>query len=621
MSTAATLQSTAAESPFVSLSSHAGLLLQRKCACGGPASTSLSGECDACKNKRFQTKLSIGASNDPLEQEADRIADQVLAAPAPSTVSDTPPRIQRYAGQATEHSEAVPASVDHVLANSGNPLEPALRQDMEQRFGHDFSRVRIHSGTVAEQSAQDVHANAYTVGHHIVFGAGRFAPGTHEGQRLIAHELTHVLQQTGMDGTHSAQKYGSLGPSAAVLRKEPAGPQQAASPPSPCKSVELPKIQSAITTASQWLEYEIIPSLDWYMRFLPTLSSAEKQKFRGDISEALKRHFAITDPQSQQAHRLLANLKNISRALSAKLIFNCPGEGRCGGENAHVDPVSGLISFCAPFLKETDMSQRVVTLIHELAHAHAKTAVAGSAGAADLASLRDRSYSSLSADEALNNADSYAAFVLELATAKVQQPRQAMDTLKQCPAPLFPQDSIGMVRKALIRVEQWNNDTIQMVTQRGPVVLKWLEAIRGKYFTGNMLPDFTYLAGQYLAANRALQMNLTFECSQDCKQTARIYYKDYWFWGPGDTMYLCPSWFMQANEQVRAKDLYRAILWRYTYEQDADKLFAFALEVAPILGVGRSTASVSAQAPPSPPPASKTQTLEEKVKETLDNSL
>ena len=85
--------------------------------------------------------------------------------------------------------DAAPASVDQALASPGRPLEPALRQDMEQRFGHDFSRVRVHSGAAAEQSAQDVNATAYTVGHDIVFGAGRFAPGTNEGRRLIAHEL------------------------------------------------------------------------------------------------------------------------------------------------------------------------------------------------------------------------------------------------------------------------------------------------------------------------------------------------------------------------------------------------------------------------------------------------
>jgi hypothetical protein len=179
---------------------HGGLL-QRKCACGNH--TVAGGECAECtKNKSgLQRKLAIGASNDPLEREADRVADQVMAAPTHSAVSRIPPSIQRYAGQATEGSDTtVPASVDRVLASSGRPLESRLRQDMEQRFGHDFSRVRVHSGGAAEQSARDVSANAYTAGHNIVFGAGRFSPESHEGRRLIAHELTHVVQQSGVGG-------------------------------------------------------------------------------------------------------------------------------------------------------------------------------------------------------------------------------------------------------------------------------------------------------------------------------------------------------------------------------------------------------------------------------------
>jgi hypothetical protein len=76
---------------------------------------------------------------------------------------------------------------------------------MEQRFDHDFSRVRVHSGPVAEQSARDVNAHAYTVGHNIVYGAGQFTPGTQEGRRLLAHELTHVVQQLS-EGPHLLQR-------------------------------------------------------------------------------------------------------------------------------------------------------------------------------------------------------------------------------------------------------------------------------------------------------------------------------------------------------------------------------------------------------------------------------
>ena len=176
-------------------------ILQRKCACGNH--TIAGGECAECSKKKrlgLQTKLKVNEPGDIYEQEADRIADQVMATPAHPAVSGAPPRIQRFSGQSNGQMDAAPASVDQALASPGRPLEPALRQDMEQRFGHDFSRVRVHSGAAAEQSARDVNANAYTVGHDIVFGAGRFAPGTHEGRRLIAHELTHVVQQAGSGG-------------------------------------------------------------------------------------------------------------------------------------------------------------------------------------------------------------------------------------------------------------------------------------------------------------------------------------------------------------------------------------------------------------------------------------
>jgi hypothetical protein len=145
----------------------------------------------------IQTKLAINQPGDEDEREADLIADQVLAAPADIATSGAPPRIQRFIGQAPGPAVTAPASVDHVLASSGRPLDPGLRQDMEQRFGHDFSQVRVHSGAAAEQSARDVNAKAYTVGHDIVFGAGQLAPGADQGRRLIAHELTHVVQQNG----------------------------------------------------------------------------------------------------------------------------------------------------------------------------------------------------------------------------------------------------------------------------------------------------------------------------------------------------------------------------------------------------------------------------------------
>jgi hypothetical protein len=139
--------------------------------------------------------LGVGASHDPLEQEADRVADQVLSEPGPAAVGRAQPRIQRAGAPGAGGGGAAPASVERVLAGAGRPLDASLAQDMGQRFGHDFSRVRVHSGPSADESAQAVNAHAYTVGHDIVFAAGRFAPATRAGRHLLAHELTHVVQQ------------------------------------------------------------------------------------------------------------------------------------------------------------------------------------------------------------------------------------------------------------------------------------------------------------------------------------------------------------------------------------------------------------------------------------------
>ncbi len=143
----------------------------------------------------LQRKLAVGASSDRLEQEADRAADQALAAPPHAATAPAAPRLQRDATHATGETSSAPASVERTLARPGTPMAPALLHGMEQRLGHDFSRVRIHTDGEAQQSAHDVSARAYTVGEHIAFNAGQFAPDTRQGQRLIAHELAHVVQQ------------------------------------------------------------------------------------------------------------------------------------------------------------------------------------------------------------------------------------------------------------------------------------------------------------------------------------------------------------------------------------------------------------------------------------------
>jgi hypothetical protein len=108
------------------------------------------------------------------------------------------PRVQRSASPDAPEGVTAPPAVEQVLrGGGGTPLHPQTRAFFEQRFGHAFGDVRIHTDTKAAASARSVNALAYTVGRNIVFGAGQYAPHSPAGRRLLAHELTHVVQQSG----------------------------------------------------------------------------------------------------------------------------------------------------------------------------------------------------------------------------------------------------------------------------------------------------------------------------------------------------------------------------------------------------------------------------------------
>jgi len=143
---------------------------------------------------KIQRQLAVSTPGDTYEQEADDISEQVMLMPEQPSLEF--PRVQtKHVDRSDAGQTTAPPIVNEVLASSGQALDRSVRGVFEARFGHDFSQVRVHSGPLAEQSARDLNASAYTVGHNIVFGVGRFAPGTPEGRRLIAHELSHVLQQ------------------------------------------------------------------------------------------------------------------------------------------------------------------------------------------------------------------------------------------------------------------------------------------------------------------------------------------------------------------------------------------------------------------------------------------
>lgn len=135
-------------------------------------------------------QLAISEPGDKYEQEADRVAGQVMR------MRDSQVERQK---EGEGSGSAQPATRDILsarsLSGSGQPLPESVRSYFEPRFGHDFSKVRVHADARAVESAREISARAYTVGREVVFGAGEYTPETTAGRSLLAHELTHVVQQ------------------------------------------------------------------------------------------------------------------------------------------------------------------------------------------------------------------------------------------------------------------------------------------------------------------------------------------------------------------------------------------------------------------------------------------
>ncbi len=187
-------------------------------------------------------RLSIGAPGDRYEQEAEHVAEQVLRTPKPvggarQGTPQTAPGINPHGGASVKRVQRdmqSPYSIDDgtastnqgqnqdqnqgtvqtreqpgqtpqltrefenqigALQGGGQPLAGPIRSSMESKFGHDFSRVHIHTDRMAAALAASINARAFTLGPDVVFGAGQYAPQSETGQRLIAHELTHSIQQ------------------------------------------------------------------------------------------------------------------------------------------------------------------------------------------------------------------------------------------------------------------------------------------------------------------------------------------------------------------------------------------------------------------------------------------
>ena len=168
-----------------------------------------------CHSSPIRKQPFVIDANDPLEREAAKVADYVTHMPLVSFASE---RLQingksavgadenkevETKGAGTQPAAEVPSIVGDTLQSQGTPLDPRNRAYFESLFGRDFSTVQIHTGAREAASANAIQALAFTAGRHIVMG-GAYKPGTEAGRNLLAHELTHVVQQTDSNGNATA---------------------------------------------------------------------------------------------------------------------------------------------------------------------------------------------------------------------------------------------------------------------------------------------------------------------------------------------------------------------------------------------------------------------------------
>jgi outer membrane protein OmpA-like peptidoglycan-associated protein len=209
----------------------------------------------------LQTQDAPGKPADEAEREAERVSERVTRTlEPPCACGGSCPRCQTgaighapvglHAGPVvsdTPGPHPVPPIVHEVLRSPGRPLEPATRAFLEPAFGYDLGRVRVHADERAAASARAVNARAYTVGDAIVFAAGQFQPRTAEGRHLLAHELTHVVQQS--HGAYQLQRWADCTPARMSLQecppREPGETERATSGP----MVFLPTLRDPRTRA------------------------------------------------------------------------------------------------------------------------------------------------------------------------------------------------------------------------------------------------------------------------------------------------------------------------------------------------------------------------------------
>lgn len=407
-------------------------VIQRKsaCACGG--------YCPRCQaqNLNIQPKLNVGAPDDKYEREADRVADRfVNGKRVEQPLSTLPSQLQRKpleTGEQEQEEEAkakaepilqfkpqgaMPAEDFSVadadlkiLQGKGEGLPDNLRSDFENLMGYDFNHVRVHIDGQAASLSQKLNARAFTLGNNVVFAPSQYQPTSTQGRHLLAHELTHVVQQTGSTARHAAINSRNISSSKQSIQRKVATAE--------CRKTKLSDKQCDKVDSDYFL------AIIYVKRAIDKLKAGKSSS----VKRALKRYFNFNTGSNQHKQLLLKNLgliKDFLIAYKDKAYYEKGHPNGCkttkrGKPVAYSFPATikdGVaeqlrrVGICKVYFSK-GQGERVSTLIHE--HAH----ISGLAPAkpADEVRVGYEGYFLLTPSRLLKCADSYAYFVMALAT-------------------------------------------------------------------------------------------------------------------------------------------------------------------------------------------------------------
>lgn len=556
----------------------------------------------------FQPRLAIGPTDDVYEREADAVADQIMRKDDDKTVQPkiSPVVIQPKCAACEEEEEklqrkgtnesgpAVGGDLEQYVSGlngTGQPLPTEARSFMEPKLGYDFGKVKIHNDAPAHASSRDINALAYTHGEHIVFGEGQYQPHTTPGKKLLAHELTHVVQQ-GSAGPSSLQQSVQRqdGPpgTATTPPTTATGPTTATTPPTVPTTVTIDPscnaadIMDIVNEALVWLD-DIYQQLLEYDADEVFASVVAPRPGYARIARALQESFHTTDLRYVEVIRrrflLLAQLLRASGRISID----------CNGQFC----TSGGASFTAAFVRSPFAltmcsvgipgSRPIATFIHELIHATIpqvgiSNTVQVNGGVRDRAYRDDRAFRYLSPEEALDNADSYgtlAELLRTRSTSTLSNP-PVDTTAASCTQP-------AVVLEAFARADQWNHFALSdldtdVTLLNGTAALNTLNSANLAELNA-AFPNITTTV-QLVALRDAFQLlkrsgfdatTWDFACppATDRNCNGAVAYSDHGkvsttavtlrTISTQNTVTLCPDWFTLSNDD-RIRTIYAAFL-------------------------------------------------------------